>query len=78
MPVGQVIRRSAPLGVLAVMTKVYLLGDLVLLGWLVSGDSLGEYAAAARMLALLATVAALVVNAALPRLQRDGHRPAPP
>ena len=66
MPVRRVIRRSAPLGVLSVMTKVYLLGDLVLLGWLVSGDSLGEYAAAARMLTLLATVAALVVNAALP------------
>lgn len=66
VPVRRVIRRSAPLGVLSVMTKVYLLGDLVLLGWLVSGDSLGEYAAAARMLTLLATVAALVVNAALP------------
>lgn len=75
VPLRTVVRDAVPLGILAVMTKVYLLGDLVLLGWLVSGDSLGQYAAAARMLTLLTTIAALVIGAALPAFSAKAAEP---
>jgi O-antigen/teichoic acid export membrane protein len=48
------------------MSQVYVTIDLVILGWLVSGASLGDYAAATKLLAILASVTGLVVNAALP------------
>ncbi|HWH94544.1 MAG TPA: oligosaccharide flippase family protein [Baekduia sp.] len=62
------IRRAAPLGLMAIMTKVYLMIDLVILGWLVTGPRLGDYAAAAKMLTLVASVPALITNVALPGL----------
>jgi O-antigen/teichoic acid export membrane protein len=62
------IRRSIPLGLLAIMTKVYLTIDLALLGWLVSGPSLGDYAAASKLLTILATVAGVVLTGALPAI----------
>jgi O-antigen/teichoic acid export membrane protein/O-antigen ligase len=62
------VRRSVPLGLLAIMTKVYLMIDLVLLGWLVSGSRLGDYAAASKLLTVLATVAGVVVAGALPAI----------
>jgi O-antigen/teichoic acid export membrane protein len=64
----ELIRRSVPLGLLAIMTKVYLMIDLVLLGWLVSGSRLGDYAAASKLLTVLATVAGVVVVGALPAI----------
>ena len=39
-PVRELVRRSFPLGLMAIMTKVYLMLDLVLLGWMVTGNSL--------------------------------------
>jgi O-antigen/teichoic acid export membrane protein len=67
------VRRAAPLGVLAVMTKVYLLIDVVLVGWYVSGAPVGEYAASARLLTLCTGLAGVVTTAALPAFsaQRD-------
>jgi O-antigen/teichoic acid export membrane protein/O-antigen ligase len=62
------VRRSLPLGLLAIMTKVYLMVDLVLLGWLVTGSRLGDYAAASKLLTVLATVAGVVVAGALPAI----------
>jgi O-antigen/teichoic acid export membrane protein len=62
------VRRSVPLGLLAIMTKVYLMIDLVLLGWLVSGPRLGDYAAASKLLTVLATVAGVVVAGSLPAI----------
>jgi O-antigen/teichoic acid export membrane protein len=62
------IRRSVPLGMLAIMTRVYLMIDLVLLGWLVSGPRLGDYAAASKLLTVLATIAGVVVAGALPAI----------
>ena len=62
------IRRSVPLGLLAIMTKVYLMIDLVLLGWLVSGPRLGDYAAASKLLTVLATIAGVVVSGSLPAI----------
>jgi O-antigen/teichoic acid export membrane protein len=59
-------RRAAPLGVLAVMTKVYLLIDVVLVGWYVSGAPVGEYAASARLLTIFTGLAGIVTTAALP------------
>jgi O-antigen/teichoic acid export membrane protein len=64
----ELIRRSVPLGLLAVMTKVYLMIDLVLLGWLVSGSRLGDYAAASKLLTILATISGVVVAGALPAI----------
>jgi O-antigen/teichoic acid export membrane protein len=60
------VRRSAPLGVLAVMTKVYLLIDVVLVGWYVTGAPVGEYAASARLLTIFTGLAGIVTTAALP------------
>jgi O-antigen/teichoic acid export membrane protein len=60
------VRRAAPLGVLAIMTKVYLLIDVVLVGWYVTGAPVGEYAASARLLTVLTGVAGIVTTAALP------------
>jgi O-antigen/teichoic acid export membrane protein len=64
----ELIRRSAPLGLVSVMTKVYLTIDLVLLGWYVSGPKLGDYAAAAKLLTVLAGVAGTVMTGVLPAL----------
>ncbi len=62
------MRRSIPLGLVAIMTRVYLTIDLVLLGWLVTGPRLGEYAAAAKAIAVLAGVSGTVMSGALPAL----------
>jgi O-antigen/teichoic acid export membrane protein len=62
------VRRSIPLGLVAIMTRVYLTIDLVLLGWLVTGPRLGEYAAAAKGVAVLAGVSGTVMSGALPAL----------
>lgn len=64
----ELVRRSLPLGMLAIMTKVYLMIDLVLLGWLVTGSTLGDYAAASKLLTVLATIAGVVTAGALPAM----------
>lgn len=69
------IRRSVPLGMLSIMTKVYLMIDLVLLGWLVTGSKLGDYAAASKLLTVLATIAGVVVAGALPAISSLVGRP---
>ena len=73
-PVRELVRRSFPLGLMAIMTKVYLMLDLVLLGWMVTGNSLGEYAAAAKLLTILTSVTALAANASLPALAQIKRR----
>lgn len=74
-PRAQLVRRCAPLGLAAIMTRVYLTIDLVLLGWLVTGPRLGQYAAAAKVVAVLGGVAGAVMSAALPALAAHrGHR----
>ena len=50
------------------MTSVYFTIDLVLLGWLVAGQRLGDYAAATKVLSLLVVVPGLLMNAAVPGL----------
>ncbi len=64
----ELIRRAAPLGLLSIMTKVYLMIDLVLLGWLVRGPALGHYAAASKLLTVLAGLSGVVMVGALPAL----------
>ena len=64
----ELVRRAAPLGLLAIMTKVYFMIDLVLLGWLIAGPALGDYAAASKLLTVLASVAGIVMSGALPAL----------
>jgi O-antigen/teichoic acid export membrane protein len=62
------MRRSLPLGLASVMTRIYLTIDLVLLGWLVSGPRLGQYAAASKVVTVLAGLAGTVMSGALPTL----------
>jgi O-antigen/teichoic acid export membrane protein len=64
----ELIRRSAPLGLLSIMTKVYLTIDLVLLGWYVTGPRLGDYAAASKILTVIAGLSGVVMGGALPAL----------
>jgi O-antigen/teichoic acid export membrane protein len=64
----ELIVRSLPLGLISVMVRVYLSIDLILLGWYIRGPELGDYAAASKLLALLATIAGLVMTSALPAL----------
>jgi O-antigen/teichoic acid export membrane protein len=69
------IRGAAPLGLLGIMTRVYMVVDLVMLGWLVSGPRLGDYAAATKILAILMTIVGVVMNAALPALSSAARDP---
>lgn len=69
------VRRSAPLGLSSILVQVYLTIDVALLGWLVTGPRLGEYAAASRLVLVLAGVAGAVMSGALPTLAtKAGHR----
>ena len=62
------VQRSFPLGLASIMTRIYLTIDLVLLGWLVSGPRLGQYAAASKLVTVLAGLAGTVMSGALPTL----------
>jgi O-antigen/teichoic acid export membrane protein len=62
------LRRAVPFGLVSFMTSVYFTIDLALLGWLVAGQQLGNYAAATKVLSLLVVVPGLLMNAALPGL----------
>jgi O-antigen/teichoic acid export membrane protein len=63
-----IVRRSVPLGLMSIMTKVYFSIDLVLLGWFVTGPQLGNYAAASKLLGVTAGLAGAVMGGALPAL----------
>ena len=69
-------RRAAPLGLLSIMTQVYLMIDLVIIGWYITGPSVGDYAAASRMLIIFTGVAGLVTSAALPAFSSERNDPA--
>lgn len=62
----ELLRAVLPLGVIGFLTKVYLMIDLVLLGWMVSGHALGDYAAASKILSLLVSLPGVVIASALP------------
>jgi O-antigen/teichoic acid export membrane protein len=62
----RLLRSVLPLGLIGFLSKAYLMIDLVLLGWLVAGPNLGEYAAASKILGLLSTLPGMIVGAALP------------
>ena len=64
----RLLRRVVPLGGVGFMSKAYMTLDLVLLGWLVSGPALGEYAVAVKVYSVLITIPALITSAALPAL----------
>jgi O-antigen/teichoic acid export membrane protein len=64
----ELLKRSLPLGAMSVMTRVYLTIDLVLLGLYVSGTRLGDYAAASKLLTVLAGLSGAVMSGALPAL----------
>jgi O-antigen/teichoic acid export membrane protein len=60
------LRLALPLGLASVLASVYFTIDLILLGWLVHGPQLGNYAAATKILSLLVMVPGLVMSSALP------------
>ncbi|MDQ6822092.1 MAG: oligosaccharide flippase family protein [Actinomycetota bacterium] len=62
------LARAAPLGVVSILTRVYLTIDLVLLGWLITGPRLGQYAAAAKVVTVLSAVSGAVMSGALPAM----------
>ena len=62
------LTRSAPLGLVSILTRVYLTIDLVLLGGLISGPRLGQYAAAAKVVSVLGAVSGAVMSGALPAM----------
>jgi O-antigen/teichoic acid export membrane protein len=62
------LRRALPFGLASFMTSVYFTIDLALLGWLVAGQRLGDYAVATKVLSLLVVVPGLIMNAAVPGL----------
>ncbi len=59
-------RRVLPLGVMGIVSKIYLSIDLVILGLMVHGQSLGNYAGAVKIINLLNTIPAILVGMALP------------
>jgi O-antigen/teichoic acid export membrane protein len=61
-----VLRRVIPLGVMGVLSKVYLSIDLVILGFMISGPQLGSYAAAVKLVTLANTLPGLLMASALP------------
>jgi O-antigen/teichoic acid export membrane protein len=70
------MRRALPLGVVSFSSSIYFSVDLVLLGWLTDAHSLGEYAAACKILNLLVILPALLMSAALPGLATTAGDPA--
>lgn len=65
---GWVFKAALPLGVASFLSTAYSAIDLVLLGWLVTGAALGQYAAAAKLFSLMTVIPGLVMAAALPGL----------
>lgn len=63
-----VLRRAAPLGLMAVLSKTYITIDVALLGLYETGANLGNYAAASKIVVLLNIVPAMLLSAALPGL----------
>lgn len=62
------LRRALPLGAASILTSMYFMIDLVLLGWLVEPAELGEYAAAVKFLTILVALPGLIMSTALPGL----------
>jgi O-antigen/teichoic acid export membrane protein len=72
----RLLRKVLPVGLMGFMSQVYLTIDVVILGWLVHGSSLGDYAAASKMLTILQSTAGLAIGAALPAFAVSADRPA--
>ena len=72
---GRFMRRAAPLGLLSLMTQVYLILDLAIIGWYVTGGSVGEYAAASKLLMIFTGVAGVITAAALPAFSSTSASP---
>lgn len=64
------LRAALPYGVLAVLGLIYFRIDLIMLGVLVGGDSVGHYASAYRIVEVLSLAPALVMAVLFPRLSR--------
>lgn len=65
---ADLIRRALPLGAISILSSFYFTIDVALLGWLISGRSLGNYVAAVKILSLLVALPTLLMTAALPGL----------
>jgi O-antigen/teichoic acid export membrane protein len=69
------VRLVVPLSIASVFGKIYLTAPLLLLGWLSTSEDAGQFGGAARIIATLNTVVAVVMAAALPALTRARDNP---
>jgi O-antigen/teichoic acid export membrane protein len=59
------LRDSLPVGIASVLASLYFVIGLVVLGWLITGPELGEFAAAAKVFALAIAVPGLLAGSTL-------------
>jgi O-antigen/teichoic acid export membrane protein len=71
--VRALLHAALPIGLVSFMASVYFTIDLVILPYLVRSHAVGDYAAAIKILNLLATVPGLVMTAALPGMASLRH-----
>ncbi len=64
----EVIRLSAPLGLVSFLASAYFLLDITIVGYLVSSEELAPYAAAVKVLSIVVALPALILGAALPAM----------
>lgn len=69
------LRDALPLGAASTLSTFYFVIDLALLGWLVKGPQLGDYAAAVKILSVLVALPTLVMSTALPGLSKQADDP---
>lgn len=66
----RLFRDALPLGAVSIVSTFYFVIDLAILGWLVKGAQLGDYAAAVKILSVLVALPTLVMSVALPAFSR--------
>jgi O-antigen/teichoic acid export membrane protein len=73
----RLVHLVVPLSLASVFGKIYLTAPLLMLGWLSTSEDAGQFGGAARIIATLNTVVAVVMAAALPALARARARDEP-
>ena len=67
----RLVKAAAPLGVMGILSRIYLSIDLVILGFMRTGLAVGNYAVAVKIATLANTVPGLLVAAALPGMSSN-------
>ena len=69
----RIVKAAAPLGAMGILSRVYLSIDLVILGFMRTGISVGNYAVAVKIASLANTIPGLLVASALPGVSSTIH-----